>query len=540
MSEVNPDFLLQYQDYTGRNHPIPLNKGDMLFVLGANGTGKTGLLQNFTAQNSKVAQRIIAHRQNWFHTDSIDLTPAHKIQVERGIRKFDTNYQSRFSDNHAAHRSQIVLYNLLDSENKRNKNIADAVDANDQALLEREKQVPSPINRLNELLASSSLLIEIYQNEHGSFYARKKGGEGYSISQLSDGERNAILIICEVLTALEGRLFLIDEPERHLHRSIISPLISSLLLERPDCAFVISTHEINLPIDNPASNILLVRGCRRDKNQQLWDADLIDSADDVDVEVKRDILGAHRMLLFVEGNGESLDYQIYKLLFPDISVIPQKTCKEVVKAVKGISETENLQWIKAFGLIDKDDRTDQEVKDLRTENIFALNSYAVESLYYDPEVIKKLAEVKTSCEGGDSEALINDANNKILDIVKKNQEDLCARLCERKIKDKIRPPTWKDIKSEKYDAETPDIKEIFKNEKEYLRKLLEKKDIKKIVSRYPIKNTPCCSKVARALNYQSKQVYERAVQHQILHSPDLRKHLQKELQALTEAIAKKY
>ena len=34
-----------------------------------------------------------------------------------------------------------------------------------------------------------------------------------------------------------------------------------MLKERPDCAFVVSTHEPLLPVDNTKSRVLLTRGC---------------------------------------------------------------------------------------------------------------------------------------------------------------------------------------------------------------------------------------------------------------------------------------
>ena len=91
--------------------------------------------------------------------------------------------------------------------------------------------------------------------------ARKNGGNGYSVAELSDGERNAFLIAADVLTAKPGTLILIDEPERHLHRSIISPLLKLLFDRRNDCAFIVSTHELMLPLDTPKASTLLMRSC---------------------------------------------------------------------------------------------------------------------------------------------------------------------------------------------------------------------------------------------------------------------------------------
>ena len=75
-----------------------------------------------------------------------------------------------------------------------------------------------------------------------------------------------MIIAAHVITADPGIVFLIDEPERHLHRSIIQPFLSALFnLRKDDCAFVIATHEIALPVENPRcasyhSQIMSVEG----------------------------------------------------------------------------------------------------------------------------------------------------------------------------------------------------------------------------------------------------------------------------------------
>ena len=91
--------------------------------------------------------------------------------------------------------------------------------------------------------------------------AHRGDGPSYGMAEMSDGERNAVLVAADVLTASPGSLFLIDEPERHLHRSIITPFLASLLAKRHDCFFVVATHELGLAIDFPDSQALLLRQC---------------------------------------------------------------------------------------------------------------------------------------------------------------------------------------------------------------------------------------------------------------------------------------
>ena len=167
--------------------------------------------------------------------------------------------------------------------------------------------------------------------------ALKNGGVPYSIAELSDGERNALLIAGDVLTAKPGTLLIIDEPERHLHRSIISPLLTLLFDKRRDCAFVIATHDIDLPLDSEGARVLLVRSAvYQGSTVTSWEADLIDQGAPLDEDIKRDVIGSRRRILFVEGKEESLDKPLYSLLFPMVSVVAKESAKGVEQAVVGL------------------------------------------------------------------------------------------------------------------------------------------------------------------------------------------------------------
>ena len=61
---------------SGEELPITLEAGRPLFVIGANGSGKSALIQHLT---EVIAQeefmRISAHRQTWFSSGLVDITP---------------------------------------------------------------------------------------------------------------------------------------------------------------------------------------------------------------------------------------------------------------------------------------------------------------------------------------------------------------------------------------------------------------------------------------------------------------------------------
>ena len=133
---------------------------------------------------------------------------------------------------------------------------------------------------------------------------------------MSDGERNAAIIAATVLTVEAGTTLLIDEPERHFHRSIIEPFLSALFERRRDCTFVVSTHEIGLPVGNPEARVIMVRSCEWNGDRpKAWDVEVLEANTDLPEELKRAILGARRRILFVEGKSSSLDLPLYNALF---------------------------------------------------------------------------------------------------------------------------------------------------------------------------------------------------------------------------------
>ena len=104
--------------------------------------------------------------------------------------------------------------------------------------------------------------------------------------------------------------------------------------------FVISTHDVFLPLDNAESTTLLIRSCTwKGKSVAGWDTDLLESDAEVTEDVKRAILGARRIVLFVEGSANSLDKQIYEILFPTISIVAKGNSTDVERATKGIRAT---------------------------------------------------------------------------------------------------------------------------------------------------------------------------------------------------------
>ena len=359
------------------------------------------------------------------------------------------------------------------------------------------------------------------ENVEGEEIRAKHGSDGatFSMAQMSDGERNAAIIAATVLTVEPGTVLLIDEPERHLHRAIIEPFLSALFARRTDCAFVVSTHEIALPVANPKARVLMVRSCRwNDENgdtPDAWDVEILEpSADDLPEDLKRAILGARRRILFVEGTLNSLDSPLYDALFPGLSVIPMGGCREVERAVKGLRETRNHHHTEAFGLIDRDDRTEEDVGRLARDGVFALDVCSAEALYYCSDTIDAVARKQAEARGCDANGMFCSAKQAAFDAIRDDPDlatRMAARRCERRIRDAMLAeiPDWKKIKGGGEQKITARVDSSYSTELGHFEELIDEGNLDALVARYPLRESRVPDKIAKALKCTSRRDYER-------------------------------
>ena len=401
---------------------LTLDVGDRLFVVGPNGSGKSALIQHLVSSNrNEKIRRISAHRQTWFQSERIDLTPQTRFQFGEQISRRESQDQSRWRDEYAEQRQSAVLFDLVSEQTKRANRITNYIDdKNFEAAKKAAADSASPFKQMNELLTQGTLPVHLETASGEEILARHRNTDAkYSIAQMSDGERNAAIIAATVLTADKGTVLLIDEPERHLHRSIIEPFLSALFQSRKDCTFVISTHEVALPVVDTESRTLIVRSCIWEGDRaSAWEYDLLEANSDLPEDLKRAILGSRKRILFVEGtNSGSLDLPLYSALFPNISIVPKASCAEVLRAVKGLRESRSLHHVEAFGLIDRDNRADDEVEKLAQEFVFALDVYSVEALYYCSDAIAAVAHHQAESLLINVHELIESTHRKALDAL---------------------------------------------------------------------------------------------------------------------------
>jgi hypothetical protein len=285
---------------------------------------------------------------------------------------------------------------------------------------------------------------------------------------------------------------------------------------------------------------LLVRNCQwNGKNIVSWDADLVSESEQIPASIKKNILGAKRDILFVEGKNESLDRQIYQLIFPTVSVIPKGTCKNVENAVEGINSSDSLHWINAFGLIDADDRTSEQIQALNEKGIIATSCYSVESLYYNIEIIKSVAVSYAKLIGANSDDLFKNATNNIISDINSHKERLCSRLSEKRVRTEVMSmlPKHTDIIEKKDFEITLNLEDYYKKEEAVFNQLISDQNLNGLIDRYPVRETPVLNNIAKGLGIDCV-TYENIVRQLIIDDKAVLDTFRKLLGELTEQIIK--
>ena len=436
----------------GDSLAISLKRDGQLFIVGPNGSGKSALIQHLLSEHKgQNIRRISAHRQTWLDSGSLNLTPLGRRQFAEQSTNRERNYEARWRDYDSQQKQSAVLFDLVAKENTRARGITNLVDAKDlKGASKRADESVSAFVELNDLLSLGTLSISLENSRDEEILAKHLNGDApYSIAQMSDGERNAAIIGATILTVEPGTVLLIDEPERHLHRSIIVPFLAALLAKRDDCSFIVSTHELSLPVANPAADVLLVRSCKWENNRaKAWDIDLLESNEQVPEDLRQAILGSRRKVLFFEGAGTSLDLPIYSALFSDISVVASGTSTDVQRAVEGMLGSYDLHHVDAYGLIDSDGRPQEVLEPLRDRGVFALDAFSVESLYYCSESLEAVSRRQAETLGRQTETMVQSALEAAFSALTAKEglaERMAARRCEHVLRNQIlsHAPDWK-------------------------------------------------------------------------------------------------
>ena len=217
-----------------------------------------------------------------------------------------------------------------------------------------------------------------------------EGAESYTAGRMSDSEKLVFYLIGTILQAREEAILIIEEPETLLHNSIKTYLWDELEKLRPDCTFVYLTHDIDFAASRSDSERVWIRSFNAD--EKVWDYQIIERNESFPEDLYMEILGSRKPILFIEGTDtNSIDSRLYPLIFTDYLVKPMGGCQKVIETTKAFSQLKDFHMLESMGIVDRDRRTEAEIRYLNEQHIFVPNVAEVENLLMLEDVIKSVA-----------------------------------------------------------------------------------------------------------------------------------------------------
>lgn len=253
----------------------------------------------------------------------------------------------------------------------------------------------------------------------------------YNGSEMSDGERAIFYFIGEVLSVPSGSLIIVDEPENHLHKSILVRLWNAIEIARQDCTFLYITHSLEFASSRINTQIIWIKGL---KNNFQWDYELIEDVNVAD-NLMLEILGNRQKVLLVEGTpNKSIDRKLYAMLFPDYNIIPVESCNSVIQYTKAYQNVSDIHYAEVKGIIDRDRRSNEEIVGYNRNNIFIPNVAEIENLFLLPEVIQVVCRKQSKEE---YENILLSVQNKTFEFLERELDSQALLFSKQKCQNHI-------------------------------------------------------------------------------------------------------
>lgn len=247
----------------------------------------------------------------------------------------------------------------------------------------------------------------------------------YSASEMSDGERSAFYLAGQMLMAAPNSLLVVDEPELHVHRSIINRLWDELENVRRDCALVFITHDLEFAASRVGQKYA-IRNYTPDGPQ--WVLEPVPEETGFTEELTTLLLGSRRPILFVEGDLSSPDKAVYRSAYAQWTVIPRGSCSDVIHSVISMRGNASLTRIHCAGIVDADGYDASDIEFFRQHNVFVLPVSEVENLFLLPAIARAIA-LTEHVPDQQLDAHIAGLNERLLDFA--NQDDRISPIVAR-------------------------------------------------------------------------------------------------------------
>ncbi|WEX76865.1 AAA family ATPase [Sinorhizobium numidicum] len=385
-------FSVPYQD--GQKE-FAVEPGNAIIFVGANGGGKTRLAVQIETNLGLDAHRISAHRALNLNPDVAKIGEKKaRMGLRTGNASENADLRHRAPNRWGGQKGAVRLLDDFDFLLQ----VLFAEQANTSLKAYNQHKPGAGQTKEEFQLTKFDLLSDIWSRLLPHRVLHISGDDilvslptsdlKYNASEMSDGERAIFYMIGQTLVAEPNQVLIIDEPELHVHRSIMSKLWDELEAARPDCAFIFITHDLEFAAARAARKYVI----RDYEPTPRWTIDEVPADTGFDEDLATLILGSRRPILFVEGGRSSLDLPLYRCCYPEWTVVPRSSCTEVIHAVVTMRANEELTRITCCGIVDADDYSDEDKKYLSELGIETLPVSEIENLVLLPTISRAIAE----------------------------------------------------------------------------------------------------------------------------------------------------
>ncbi|MEX0719937.1 MAG: AAA family ATPase [Balneolaceae bacterium] len=422
-----------------KNSGIPKvdeNFGRVTVILGANGSGKTKLIESLKKkQNGFGGRRPLAYIEGGRvikPPDTVSLN-SNNFNQFKDLEKAELKHKSaKSSDLSSRNEKTLILLDRIGETEKAQH--SDKV----QLWIDngKEGEPPSrsepPLEKMFRMFQDIFPKIHLEINDKSKKITCKKNGSTYTPGKLSDGERQVLALLADIgILAEENSLILVDEPELNLNSHLACRVWDYIEANLPDAVFVYATHSLGFAMRRNVDQLLIIQGT---ENPAL----AISGLSQISPDELREFLGAVPAILaapgaiVVEGHESSFDLIFYGWILKneEYVIVPVGSCENVYSAVKRTGIWSALApSVNITGLIDRDFRSDNKINELDCDECLVLELHEAESFLCDPDLLSDLSSKLGLVESPPSSHFFQ---KKILEFAEKHKNSIAAkRLFER-------------------------------------------------------------------------------------------------------------
>lgn len=388
---MKPDITLPNRTGQGANEILHSNNN--IVIIGANGSGKTrlGSWVETNMQNNVAVHRISAQR-------ALSIPEFAQVKnLEQAEKLLFYGYENPGAS--AAHKhghrwgSNPETFLLNDFDKLLSTLFArTSIRDREHSKATRENQVYVPVED-----APIDIIIQLWNDimphreisfDDGKVMVRKVGQAEYHGKGMSDGERVTLYLIGQCLCAPDNSIIIIDEPELHLHKSLMARLWNKIEELCSNKLLVFITHDLDFAASRKEAKKLWIKNYDGGAN---WIWEEVPEIEAIPENLVIEIIGNRKNLIFCEGERASYDTVLYQAAFPDYHIVPRGSCEKVIESTKAVRGNPSLHHLQAYGIIDSDYRTDEEINALRDAGIYTINVAEIENLFCIEPILRIVA-----------------------------------------------------------------------------------------------------------------------------------------------------